>query len=135
MATYKGWDGYFLFGSESFGGTINTWSTDESVGEVDVSAFEATTDSREREYEPGLKEVTASVSGFADLSDAGQKNIKHSLNEGEKYYAYFYLENGSYFGGNAFVTSRTIDHNFDDSVAELSVDFRITGGLDEYTVS
>jgi len=129
----KGWDGYFLFGQQNFGGTINSWSTDESVGEVDVSAFDATSDSREREFEPGLKEVTASISGFADITDDGQKNLKASLNDGTKYYAYFYLENGKYFGGNAFVTSRTLDHNFDDSVAEISVDFRITGGLTEYT--
>jgi len=134
MANSKGWEGYFLFGENNFGSTINTWSTDESVGEVDVSAFDATETDRNRNYEPGLKESTASVSGFADLSDTGQQYIKASLNHGEKYYAYFYLQEGSYYGGNAFVTSRTVDHNFDDSVAEISVDFRIDGTLEEYTV-
>lgn len=134
MANYKGWDGYFKFGGDAFGGTINSWSTDESVGEVDVSSFDATSDSRSREYEPGLKESTASISGFADLTDDGQINIKASLDNGDKYYAYFFLEEGKYYMGNAFVTSRTLDHNFDDSVAEISVDFRIDGTLDEIEV-
>jgi len=131
MANSKGWEGYFKFGVEHFGGTINTWSTDESVGEVDVSAFDATATDRTRSFEPGLKETTASISGFADLTDAGQKNVKYSLDEGTKYYAYFYLKEGQYYVGNAFVTSRTLDHNFDDSVAEISVDFRIDGTLTE----
>jgi len=135
MAKSKGWDGYFLFGNESFGGTLNTWSTDESVGEVDVSAFDADSDSREREFEPGLKEVTASISGFADISDAGQQNLQASLNEGVKYYGYFYLEPGKYLYGEGFATSRTIDHNFDDSVAEISADLRITGGLTEKDIT
>lgn len=130
----KGWTGYFKFGGDAFGGTINSWSTDESVGEVDVSAFDATSDKRSRSYEPGLKESTASISGFADLSDSGQQNVKSSLNNGDKYYAYFFLEAGKYYMGNAFVTSRTIDHNFDDSVAEISVDFRIDGTLDEVSL-
>lgn len=134
MALSKGFDGYFKFGGNAFGGTINSWSTDESVGEVDVSAFDASSDAREREYEPGLKESTASISGFADLSDTGQQNVKASLNNGDKYYAYFFLEEGKYYMGNAFVTGRTIDHSFDDNVAELSVDFRIDGTLDEISV-
>jgi len=134
MANSKGWKGYFKFGNETFGGTINSWSTDESGGEVDISAFEATSVDRTRNYEPGLKETTASISGFADLTDAGQQRIKSSLDNGVKYYAYFYLEDGKYYVGNSFVTSRTIDHNFDDSVAEVSIDFRIDGTLDEYTM-
>lgn len=134
MSNSKGWDGYFTFGGANFGGTINSFSTDESVGEVDVSAFEATVDNRTRNYEPGLKEATASVSGFADPSDSGQQLVKVSKNEGTKYYAYFYLEPGKYYMGNAFVTSRTIDHSFDDNVAEISVDFRVDGSLDEITL-
>lgn len=135
MANYKGWDGYFLFGGEDFAGTINSWSIDESVGEVDVSSFDATSDSRSREYEPGLKEATASISGFADLTDAGQKNIKASINNGDQYYGYFYLENGKYYMAEGFATSRTIDHNFDDSVAEISVDLRLTGEVEEFNQS
>jgi len=135
MANSKGWKGYFTFGGENFGSTINTFSTDESVGEVDVSAFDATSTDRSRNYEPGLKESTASVSGFADPDDTGQQYLKVSLNEGIKYHAYFFLEEGKYYGGHGFVTSRTIDHNFDDSVAEISVDLRIDGTLEEYNIS
>ncbi len=130
-------DGYFATdqsGSVAVVGLIEEFSISKSVDEQEITAFQEG-GVEARDYEPGLYDWTADISGFLDLSDSEQTGLEDALDEGAKVTGYFHAnETGDYYSGEMFFTSEDISSPV-DGVADLSLSTRGKGKLNRHTSS
>lgn len=128
-------EGYFATdqsGSIAVVGLIEEFSISKSMDEQEITAFQEG-GVEARDYEPGLYDWTADVSGFLDLSDTEQTGIEDALDTGTKVTGYFHAdETGNYYSGKMFFTSEDISSPV-DGVADVSFSGRGKGKLTRHT--
>jgi len=129
-------EGYFATdysGSVAVVGLIEEFSISKSVDEQEITAFESG-GVNARDYEPGLYDWTADVSGFLDLSDnSEQTGLEDALDEGGKLTGYFFAnETGDYYSGEIFFTSEDISSPV-GGIADISLSARGKGQLTRHT--
>ena len=128
-------DGYFatdVEGTVAVVGLIEEFSISKSVDEQEITAFQEG-GVEARDYEPGLYDWTADISGFLDMSDDGQMGLEDALDEGLSVTGYFHAnETGDYYSGEMFFTSEDISSPV-DGIADLSLSGRGKGKLNRQT--
>lgn len=81
-----------------------------------------------KEKIPSIKDWTASADGAADFATAGgQKLLYDAFEDGAKVEAVFYLDTTTFFTGDAYIESLSVDHAADGS-AEISISLSGSGG-------
>jgi predicted secreted protein len=103
---------------------MSGWTVDKSrnmiTGEYLGQDHEETT--------PGTKKWTASFNGTADFATAsGQKDLDDAYENGTEVEASFYLDENTFFQGNAFIESLSITHEAGNK-AEISISLVGNGG-------
>ncbi len=130
-------EGYFATdqgGTVAVVGLIESFDISKSTDEQEITAF-AEGGVEARDYEPGLYDWTADVSGFLDMSDSEQTGIEDALDAGTKVTGYFFAnETGDYYHGKMFFTSEDISSPV-DGVADVSFSGRGKGKLTRVTSS
>jgi len=130
-------EGYFATdqdGSVTVVGLIESFDISKSMDEQEITAFKEG-GVEARDYEPGLYDWTADVSGFLDMSDSEQTGIEDALDAGTKVTGYFHAnETGDYYHGEMFFTSEDISSPV-DGVADVSFSGRGKGKLSRVTSS
>lgn len=68
MAIDQGWDGHVLIGSNEVA-QINEWTLEMTADALEKTNFGSTYD---REFTPGMRSFTASLTGYSEDTDAAQ---------------------------------------------------------------
>lgn len=128
-------EGYFATsqsGSVAVVGLIEEFSISKSMDEQETTAF-AEGGVTARDYEPGLYDWTADVSGFLDMSDSEQTGMEDALDAGTQVTGYFFAdETGNYYHGDMFFSSEDISSPV-DGIADVSFSGRGKGTLTRNT--
>lgn len=124
-------EGYFATdydGSVSVVGLIEEFSISKSVDEQEITAFQEG-GVEARDYEPGLYDWTADISGFLLMDDNPQNDLEDKLDSGDTLTAYFCVdETGNYYSGEVFMSSEDISSPV-GGVADVSFSARGKGKL------
>lgn len=109
---------------------LKNWSLSLTVTSLDTTALGDSWKS----YILGLKEWTASASGFFEIvgspatGEITQNDLQEALLNGTQVSVQFYVDETHYYAGNAVVTSITIDDTLED-VISASFEFSGCGAL------
>lgn len=82
-----------------------------------------------KEKKPGAKDWSASFNGIADFeTDTTQQELINAFDRGTKISAGFYLDDKTFFKGNAYIESLTIDNSSEDG-PNIDISLAGTGGV------
>ncbi|MFT3951179.1 MAG: phage tail tube protein [Oscillospiraceae bacterium] len=102
-----------------------SWSVELTKELIDVASFGL--DYKERV--PSIKDWTASSDGAADFATtSGQKDLVQAFEDGAVLEATFYLDATTFFKGDCFIESLSIEHAADGK-ADVSISLSGSGGV------
>ena len=102
------------------------WTIEKSKDIIDNAFFK----NNYKEKTPDIKDWTASLDGQADFAAGnGQKDLDDAFEDGAVVECVFYLDDDTFFTGDALIESLSIEHAADGS-ASVSISLSGSGGVD-----
>jgi hypothetical protein len=114
MAAYAGRDGYVTVGGSTVA-YIDSWTMNATIGTADITAFGGTA----RSYEQTLRDVTVSITGTMDRSDAEQATLMDQFEDAAlaDVAVRLYTQSANYWSGNVRLTGMTVNSAVGDKVS------------------
>lgn len=108
---YTGLTAKLTIGENETIGYISNWSVEETRDVIEVTQL----GSKNKTVRPSLHYWTASAEGAADFeSTSGQKKLRDAMVNGTAVTAKFYLDDGTYMTGKAYVTAFSVNISSED---------------------
>jgi len=133
---FSGFDGYIAVATDTglkVIGRMNRWTISTSQDTIDVSAFDPELGEpakRFRKFLPGPLGWTATIEGFIEPTDDGQKAIKDALWYAKTLSFYFHLNDEKYLAGQGILTGEDFELTW-DGAGTVSYDVQGTGMLEK----
>lgn len=100
---------------------MGEWSLEQTIEIKEGSFFKGTG----KEKSAGISDWTASCSGQVDFAtESGQKDVMDAFQQGEPVEVVLYLNDTTFFTGNAFIESLSIDNSAE---GEYNIEISLAG--------